>query len=207
MSTTKITKNRNYTSRFDENRPCFRLDETTYVYREYRDKDTYIDHTFTVEDGSCTLELFDSLQAMDNAEAQDTEDIRKHSDNKFENSKANAEDSDSDTREGGFDTLDASRIADDLFAGAGGVEEDLFGEPKSESRMLRLFNKYVLPELSEKELGLIYDYYGMGMFAKDIAAKTFKKNGHPLTESAVTKQIRLLKAKVEALIAEHIDEK
>lgn len=199
--------NRNFQSRFDENRPCFRVDETTYVYREYYDKDHYIDHTFTVGEGDCTLELFDSLQKMDNAEAQDSEDIRKHSDNKFENSKANAEDSDSDTREGGFDTLEVSRIAGDLFAGAGGIEEELFGESMPESRLMRLFNKYVLPELSEKEVGLIYDYYGMGMFAKDIAVKTFKKNGKPLTESAVTKQIRLLKAKVEALMAEHIDEK
>lgn len=62
---------KNYRSRYDRNRMCYRKDKTTYVYSEYVDDGNgqghYIDHEYHVGDmdetGSViTFEMLDMLQ-------------------------------------------------------------------------------------------------------------------------------------------------
>ena len=86
-----------------------------------------------------------------------------------------------------------------------GPEAVLFPTEEKPGRMQAIFTEFVLPHLSEKEMDLIYRYYGMGMFAKDIAAITIKKNGKPMSESGITKQLRQLREKVKELMEPHID--
>ena len=65
-------KEKNYRSRYDKNRGCYREDETHYVYQEWvstgKKKGFYRNTTFTVGEGDVTLELLDYLQASDNGE-------------------------------------------------------------------------------------------------------------------------------------------
>ena len=213
-------KEKNFKSRYDENRHCFRVDETTYVYREFHDAEHYTDHMLHVGDDDVTLEILDMLLGGDNAEAQDNEDERKHADGRFEASVA-AADAGPGNAEGGFDFISSSHVDEQPdgataarmnlaagFAGSPelmGPEAVLFPKEEKPGRMQAIFTEFVLPHLSEKEMDLIYRYYGMGMFAKDIAAITIKKNGKPMSESGITKQLRQLREKVKELMEPHID--
>ena len=217
---TRSEKEKNYRSRYDENRHCFRVDETTYVYREFHDEENFTDHTLHVGEGDVTFEIMDILLDSDNAEAQDSEDVRKNADGRFEATVA-AADEKAGNSEGGFDFVSASYVDGQPkgnksgrmnlagnFTGSPeliGPEAVLFQTESKPGKLLSIFREYALPELTEKELDLIYSYYGAGMFAKDIAAVTLKKNGEPMSESGITKQLRLLRAKIEALMAPHID--
>lgn len=213
MSIQDETKKRNYRSRYEENRHCFRVDETTYVYRTYSgDGQQYFDERIHVGEDGVTLEILDFLQAADNAEAQDTEDERKNADGRFEGLLTGGTE---DRNTIGFDAIGSccdafggmTRSADN-FAGSPelkGPEAALFPEEEVPGEFRQLFREVVLPELTDKEKDLIYSYYGAQMVAREIAEKTFKKNGKPLTESGITKQLRLLRAKVVALMEPYLD--
>ncbi len=212
MSIEKEAKKRNYRSRYEENRHCFRVDETTYVYRAYSDGQQYSEQRIHVGEDGVTLEILDYLQAADNAEAQDREDERKNADGRFEGLSARKSE---ENESADFDVISVcgdtgyQRSLVNGFTGSpelAGPEAALFPAEEETSELQRLFRKVVLPELTEKEKDLIYSYYGAQMLAKDIAAQTFKKNGKPMTESGITKQIRQLRAKVAELMAPYLDD-
>ena len=186
---TQNEKERNYKSRYDDNRHCFRVDETTYVYREYSDDENYTDHTLHVGEDDVTFEILDVLLDSDNAEAQDSEDVRKNADGRFEATVVAAEEL-AGNAEGGFDFVSASYID---------------GQPKgNKSGRMNLAGGFTgSPELIGPEAVLFKAE--SKPWTKDIAAVTLKKNGKPMSESGITKQLRLLRAKIEALMAPHID--
>ncbi len=214
MSIKKDGRRRSCRSRFEENRHCFRVDETTYVYRAFSDEKHYSEQRIKVGEDGVTQEILDFLQQVDNAEAQDYEDDRKNADNRFLGLSADTEEEERDPS-GGFAFVSASGTGGGSFFQVNrgyvgspellGPEAVLFPEEEEIGEMVSLFRKVVWPKLSEKEKNLFYSYYGAQLFAREIAEKTFKKNGKPLTEGGITKQIRLLRAKVAELMAPYLE--
>ena len=94
---------KNYLSKYDVNRHCYRRDKTHYIYQEWvetsRGKGYYIDHIFTVGEYGITLELLDVLQDADDKEAQESENAEKYEE-PFNYDEDDAEDNydDNDTR-------------------------------------------------------------------------------------------------------------
>lgn len=170
----KEQKEKNYRSKYDVNRHCYRQDETHYVYQEWVEtgKNTgfFSNHIFTVGEDGVTLELLDYLQMTDNGEVQDQED----------------------------DKHNAEKLAESMPAYAKSPEEELTSEDVGESPLLKKFNEKVKPHLSEDQMNLIYDRYGMDKSLQQIADESpLKEDGSHITYQAVTGKLNCIFAKVK----------
>ena len=170
-------KEKNYRSRYDANRHCFRQDKTHYVYQEWvetgKDQGYYIEHVYTVGEDGVTLELLDYLQATDNGEVQDQEDEERN----------------------------REKLAESLPTYVKSREEELcYEEQEHMSPMLKAFNEKVRPHLSEEQMNLIYARYGMSMSLEEIAAML--PPGKPKTRQAVSSRLNKIIAKVKKYMAE-----
>ena len=202
-------KEKNYKSRYDRNRHCFRKDETTYVYQEWistgENTGYYFDHEYHVGEDGITIELLDMLQESDNSEAQDSEDSERNDEQfNYETGEA-AEEGDFHTSP--FDNLSTSYVGGKgmhnlavPFAGSPeyiGPEAVLFPEEEKPSQAQADFDTYVRPKLSEDQQNLIYDRYGMDKGVEQIAAEApVKADGSHITHQAVSNRLSKIKTKV-----------
>lgn len=176
----KEQKEKNYRSRYDANRHCYRQNETHYVYQEWVEtgKNTgfFSNHVFTVGEDGVTLELLDYLQATDNGEVQDQEDEERY----------------------------REKLAESLPTYVKSREEELCSDKKEHiSPMLKAFNEKVRPHLSEDQMNLIYARYGMNLSLEEIAAMLPPgKDGKPKSHQAVSSRLNKIIAKVKKYMAE-----
>lgn len=173
---TKKKENKNYRSRYDANRPCYRKDKTHYVYMQWVEPDEdgegyYIEHVFTVGEAGVTIELLDYLQASDNGEVQDQED----------------------------DERSKKMLAESIPTHVKSREEELCSdEVEHMSPELKAFYEKVRPHLTDEQMDLIYDRYGMGMTPGEIAAKLPpNEDGSPKTHQAVSSRLNCIFDKVK----------
>ncbi len=167
-------KEKNYRSRYDVNRHCFRQDKTHYVYQEWvetgNDRGYYIAHVFTVGEDGVTLELLDYLQATDNGEVQDQE-----------NDKRNKE-----------------LLAETMPAYAKSPEEELCAEEEQQSHLVKEFNKKVRPHLSDEQMDFIYERFGACKTLDEIAEELPPgKDEKPISRPAVLGRQKRIFAKVQ----------
>lgn len=173
-------KEKNYRSRYDVNRPCYREDETHYVYEEWvqtgENMGCYRKTALTVGEGDVTLELLDYLQGTDNSEVQDQED----------------------------DIRNKEKLAENIPVAAPSYEDELCAEEKEEvNPLLKAFNEKVRPHLTEDQMNLIYDRYGRNLSLEEIAAELPPgKDGKPVSHQAVTNRLNRIFAKVKKYMAE-----
>lgn len=190
---------KNYRSRYDRNRMCYRKDKTTYVYSEYVDDGNgqghYSDHEYHVGDmdetGSViTFEMLDMLQDFDNAEAQDSEDQERNEEVLVHNTF-----SDSDFTEVGMACIASAPVkgtnglsvsgAAKFGAELVGPEAALFGE-EVENISVQEFREKILPLLTEEQINLIYDRFGAGKTLEQIGAEQDK----PVSKQAIDKRLK-----------------
>lgn len=202
-------KEKNYKSRYDRNRHCFRKDETTYVYQEWiptgEDTGYYIDHEYHVGEEGITIELLDVMQEFDNSEAQDSEDSERNDEQfNYENGEAADE---GDFHTSPFDNLSTSYVGvkgmHNLaapFTGSPeyiGPEAVLFPDAEEPSKAQTDFDTYVRPKLSEDQQNLIYDRYCMNKGIEQIAAEApVKADGSHISHQAVSNRLTKIKTKV-----------
>ena len=170
----KEQKEKNYRSRYDANRKCFRQDKTHYVYQEWvetgKDQGYYIDHVFTVGEDGITLELLDYLQATDNGEVQDQED----------------------------DERNLELLAETMDAYAQSPEEELYGEEEPQSPLSKEFEEKVKPHLSEEQMDFIYERFGACKTLDEIAEELpLGEDGKPISRPAVLGRQKRIFAKVK----------
>ena len=204
------TEYRNYKSRYDRNRDCYRTDETTYVYQEWvapgmegNAKGFFRNHVIHVGDEGVTLELMDYLLQTDNAEAQDNEDKDRHED---ESVHVEMHEEGSDFNYSRMENISTSRIdggADNMASGYSGSPEyigpepALFGEKPKESPLVQEFNEKVKPSLTEAQTDLFYDRYGMDKPLVQIAQEQpVKENGKNVSHQAISNRLTKLHNKV-----------
>lgn len=190
---------KNYRSRYDRNRMCYRKDKTTYVYSEYVDDGNgqghYIDHEYHVGDmdetGSViTFEMLDMLQDFDNDEAQDTEDQERNEEVLVHNTF-----SDGDFTEVGMACIASSPVKGTNGLSVSGAvkfgselvgpESVLFGEDV-ENISVQEFREKILPLLTEEQINLIYDRFGSGKTLEQIGAEQDK----PVSKQAIDKRLK-----------------
>ena len=199
-------ENKNFKSRYDKNRMCYRKDKTTYIYSEYIDDGNgqghYIDHEYHVGDmdengRAITLEMLDMLMDFDNAEAQDTEDQERN-----EELLAHSDFTDGDFVETGMSRIGtvgvagndgmnpsgATRFAAELI----GPEAVLFGKREEDSISVKEFKEKILPLLSEAQINLIYERFGAGKTLEQIA----KEQDKPVSKQAIDKRFKTIFKKV-----------
>lgn len=168
-------KEKNYRSRYDANRQCYRKDKTHYVYMQWIEPDDgsegyYIEHVFTVGKDGVTLELLDYLQATDNSEVQDQED----------------------------DERNKEMLAESLLMFVKNPEEELCLEEEEQNYLLKDFDEKVKPHLSEDQMNLIYDRYGMDKSLEQIADESpTKKDGSQISHQAVSNKLNRIFVKVK----------
>lgn len=155
-------KEKNYRSRYDANRRCFRQDKTHYVYQEWVDtgknQGHYINHVLTAGEDGVTLELLDYLQATDNSEVQDRED----------------------------DMRNLKRLAANMPTCVKSPENKYCGEGEPQGQLVKEFNEKVRPYLSDEQMNFIYERYGLGKTLDEIAKELPpNKNGETVSYSAV----------------------
>ena len=167
-------KENNYQSRFDKNRQCYRKDETHYIYLEWvetgKNQGFYHEHIFTVGEEGVTLELLDYLQATDNGEVQDQED----------------------------DERNKEKLAENTPSYQKSPEEELCSEEEEQSPASKEFDEKVKPHLSEDQMNLIYDYYGMDKTYQEIADDApLKPDGTHISLQSVFNKMSRINAKVK----------
>lgn len=170
----KDKKEKNYRSRYDKNRPCYRQDKTHYVYQEWvetgKDEGYYIDHVFTVGENGVTFELLDYLQATDNSQVQDQEDDERN--------------------------LELLSGTTEIYAKS--PEEELFEEEKPQGKLSKEFDEKVRPHLSEEQIDFIYERFGACKTLDEIAEDLpLSKDGKPVSRPAVLGRQKRIFAKVE----------
>lgn len=170
------SKEKNYRSRYDVNRPCYRKDKTHYVYMEWVEPEDggegyYIEHVFTVGEEGVTLELLDYLQETDNGEVQDQEDDQRY----------------------------IEKMAASMPTYAKSPEEELCSDEEEEqSEFSKEFDEKVKPHLSEDQMNLIYDRFGMDKSLEQIAAESpVKEDGSHISHQAVSNKLNRIFAKVK----------
>lgn len=199
-----------YRSRYDENRHCYRKDETTYVYMQWVEdengKNHYVNYEFHVGEDGITIELLDMLQEADNEEAQNSEDAERNED-QFVHAESSEYDADN-FNYSPYDNISTSHVNSDgvtnlaaPYTGSPeyiGPEAVLFVEEKSENPMAVMLEEQVRPKLSEDQQNLIYDYYGMCKTVEQIAAESpAKADGSHVSHQAVSNRLKKIKAKTE----------
>ncbi len=204
-------ENRNFKSRYDARRDCFRQDETTYVYQEWindgNGRGHYVDHVISVDDDGVTLEMLDFMQQSDNAETQDNEDYERNEDKSVhESSEIDADGFDYSV----LDNISASRTYGKgsrnlagTFAGSPELigPEALFMEKESESDLLKAFREKVVPKLTEDQVELILDIFGEQKTLEQVAAEiSARQGGKPITHQAVSSRLNKIKAKTRKLL-------
>lgn len=167
-------KEKNYRSRYDANRKCYRQDKTHYVYEEWvetgKNQGYYIDHVFTVGEDGITLELLDYLQATDNGEVQDQED----------------------------DECNRELLAETMNAYAKSPEEELCEEEEPQSQLSKDFAEKVRPHLSEEQMDFIYERYGACKTLDEIAEELpLGEDGKPISRPAVLGRQKRIIAKIK----------
>lgn len=167
-------KEKNYRSRYDVNRHCFRQDKTHYVYQEWvetgKDQGYYIDYVFTVGEDEVTLELLDYLQATDNGEVQDQED----------------------------DERIKELLAETMPAYAKSPEEELCADEEQQSQLVKEFDEKVRPHLSDEQMDFIYERYGNCKTLDEIAeGLSLGEGGEPILRPAVLGRQRRIFATVK----------
>lgn len=168
-------KEKNYRSRYDVNRHCYRQDETHYIYQEWIEtgKNTgyFKNHVFTVGEDGVTIELLDYLQATDNGEVQDQEDDQRY----------------------------IEQVAASMPTHAKSPEEELCSdEEDGQSAISREFDEKVKPHLSEAQMNLIYDKFGMDKSLEQIAEESpVKADGSHISHQAVSNKLNRVFAKVK----------
>ena len=176
-----MKQDKNFRSRYDENRGCYRKDKTHYVYREWIESEDgsgghYADHVLTAGEDGVTPELLEFLQETDNAEVQDREDDDRH------------------REEIEFSITSYYET---------GPEEELLSDEEVESVRVEIFNRLVRPHLSEEQMDLIYDRYGMGKTLKQIAEESpLKPDGKHVTHQSVNNRLNKILKKVEKYMPE-----
>ena len=190
---------KNYRSRYDRNRMCYRKDKTTYVYSEYVDDGNgqghYIDHEYHVGDmdetGSViTFEMLDMLQDFDNIEAQDSEDLERNEEVLVHNTF-----SDGDFTEVGMACIASSPVKGTNGLSVSGAmkfgselvgpEAALFGE-EVENISVQEFREKIFPLLTEEQINLIYDRFGAGKTLEQIGAEQEKS----ISKQAIDKRLK-----------------
>ena len=175
---TKVIREKNFRSRYERNRTCWRKDETTYVYLDYVEcpdgECRYIEREIHVGDTDAqgnvvTIEILDFLLGSDNAEAQDTEDADGY--------------------------VNEINISGEVFMGAmySGPEEELFFEKEKESPLVQEFMEKVEPKLSEEQKNLMYDRFGARKTLEELASEQDK----PVTKQAIDNRIKKIYKKVK----------
>lgn len=175
---TKVTREKNFRSRYERNRTCWRKDETTYVYLDFVEcpdgECRYIEREIHVGDTDVhgnvvTIEILDFLFGCDNAEAQDTEDAD--------------------------DYATEINISGEVFMGAtyNSPEEELFSEEEQESPLVQEFMEKVEPKLSEEQKNLIYDRFGARKTLEELAHEQDK----PVSKQAIDNRIKKIYKKVK----------
>ena len=199
-------ENKNFKSRYDRNRMCYRKDKTTYIYSEYIDDGNgqgyYIDHEYHVGDmdehgRAITLEMLDMLMEFDNAEAQDTEDQERN-----EELLAHSDFSDGDFVETGMSRIGTVGVvgnngmnpsgATKFVAELIGPEAVLFGKSEEDSITVKEFKEKILPLLSEEQINLIYERFGAGKTLEQIA----KEQDKPVSKQAIDKRFKTIFKKI-----------
>lgn len=171
-------KEKNYRSRYDANRHCFRQDKTHYVYQEWvetgKERGYYIDHVFTVGEDGVTLELLDYLQATDNSEVQDQED----------------------------DERNKEMLAEIMPAYAKSPEE-LYADEEPQSHLVQEFNEKVKPYLSDEQMNFIYERYGNCKTIDEIAEGLSPgEDGEPISRPAMLGRQKRIFAKVKKYMSQ-----
>ena len=197
---------KNYRSRYERNRNCYRKDKTTYIYSEYVDDGNgqghYVDHEYHVGDmdengNTITFEMLDVLLEFDNAEAQDSEDQERYeevivhndfSDGDFIETGMSRISTMSTTSNGGLNVSGAIRFGADLV----GPEEALFGDEEEESISVKDFREKILPLLTEDQINLIYERFGAGKTLEQIA----KEQDKPVSKQAIDKRFKTIFNKI-----------
>lgn len=169
----KKEQKKNYRSRYDANRKCYRQDKTHYVYEEWvetgKNQGYYIDHVFTVGEDGVTLELLDYLQATDNGEVQDQED----------------------------DERNLELLAETMDAYAKSPEEELYGEEEPQIPLFEEFEEKVKPHLSEEQMDFIYERFGACKTLDEIAEELLLgEDGKSISRPAVLGRQKRIFAKV-----------
>ncbi len=170
------TKEEEKSYRYETDRYCYRQDETHYVYREWvetgKGKGYYIDHIFTVGECGITLELLDVLQEEDDREEQESENVERYEE-PFDYDENDAADNDFDYYDNinvnymgkkDIHNLAASYKGSPEFIGPEAV---LFADREPGKAEID-FNRHVRPKLSEDQINLIYDYFGMAKTIQQI---------------------------------------
>ena len=165
---------KNYRSRYDRNRDCYREDKSHYVYQHLvingDNRGFYSSTVLSVGDEGVTYELLDFLQETDNSEVQDIED----------------------------DLRNAEKLAYSLSSYEDSYEEVICSDNEDViSPILKAFNELVRPHLSVDQMNLIYARYGMDMTLDEIALSLpLGKNGKPISHQAVANRFNRIFAKV-----------
>lgn len=208
-SSNETKKERNYRSRYERNRDCYRKDETTYVYQQWiptgKKTGYYIDHEFVVGKDGVTLELLDYLLESDNASAQDQEDSDRFTDQGVVNEEGT--ESNGAFSASAFSNLSTSRVSGSSFNLSGryngspelvGPEAVLFAEEEEQSELAKQFEEKVNPTLTEEQRVLICQYYGMDMSLEEIAQLApLNAKGEHITAQAIFNRLQKIKNKTK----------
>jgi len=205
---TNVTSKKNYRSRYDQNRHCYRKDKETYVELEFVECEDgecrYVEREHRVGEidaagNVLSYEILDMMLEADNAEVQDTEDLYANADLSLYGT-GSAED---DFNETGMARIGTSRVdgANEInISGAVimspeliGPEAVLFAANKEDSPLVRVLKEKVFPYLSEDQINLIYDYYGAGKTLEQIAAEQDK----PVTKQAIANRLAKIHTKIK----------
>lgn len=199
MKKNNLIKEKNYRSRYDSNRNCYRKDKTTYIYSEYVDDGNgsghYVDYEYHVGEvdeygRELTVEMLDVLMEFDNAEAQDSEDQERNEEVIVHNIF-----SDGDFTEVGMACIASSPVKGTNGLSVSGTvkfgselagpEAALFGE-EVENISVQEFREKILPLLTEEQINLIYDRFGAGKTLGQIGAEQEK----PVSKQAIDKRLK-----------------
>lgn len=203
----KKQNEKNYRSRYDSNRMCYRKDKTTYIYSEYVDDGNgqghYIDHEYHVGDvdeygRKVTVEMLDVLMEFDNAEAQDSEDKER-----YEEVVVHNDFSDGDFMETGMVRIGTSCVEGNTGLNPSGAmrfgaeligpEAVLFSKKDEDSISVKEFKEKILPILTEEQINLIYERFGAEKTLEQIAAQQDK----PVSRQAIDNRIKRIFKKVK----------
>ena len=203
---TNVTTKKNFRSRYDQNRPCYRKDRDTYVELEFVECEDggcrYVEREHRVGEMDAagnvlTREILDVMLEFDNAEVQDTEDMYGNADLSLYGT-GSAED---DFNETGMARIGTSRVdgTNEInISGAVimspeliGPEAVLFAVVEEDSPLVRALKEKVFPHLSEDQINLLYDHYGARKTLEQIAAE----QEPPVSKQAISNRLAKIHAK------------
>lgn len=197
-------KKLNFKSRPCRNRSCGRVDIDRYIY--YLDPALGIGEKVVIRAGEngVTREMLDEMMLFDNCEAQTMEDDDAKRDWSLNRMMEDADVCDPlELIKAGNDDIDQliSDLSQDKRDELEVNSESSLFEDICMKTLLNLFNVYVKPQLSDEQMNLLYDYYGMNKTLEQIAQELpAKQDGSHISNQAVAKRLNVIKKNTQKSI-------